>query len=65
MTVRVEVVPSTDDKFPHRVRVTTRDAQGVLQGVRNHRARTEGEAHDIAARIAEACPNLEQRECAS
>jgi len=48
MSVRVDVIPSGDDKYPWRVRVTTRDENEVLVGVRNLRALTEDEAERIA-----------------
>lgn len=46
--VRIDVVPSGDLKYPWKVRVTTRDADGKLVGVRNLRALTEREAEDRA-----------------
>lgn len=64
VTVRIDVIASGDPKYPHRVRVTTRDAHGTLVGVRNHRATTEAEARDIAARLGEHA-NIEDKESAS
>lgn len=51
MTVRVEVLPSGDLKYPWKVRVTTRDEHGRLVGARHLRAFTEGEAEKIAASL--------------
>lgn len=57
MTVRVEVLPSGDLKYPWKVRVTTRDEHGRLVGARHLRAFTEGEAEKIAASLNESDPH--------
>lgn len=46
--VKIDVLPSGDLKYPWKVRVTTRDANGELVGVRNLRALTEREAEGRA-----------------
>lgn len=51
LTVTVDVIPSTDPKWPWKVRITTRQPDGQLVGVRNLRQRTESEAVKHAAQL--------------
>jgi hypothetical protein len=51
MSVRVDILTTGDAKYPYRVRVTTRNEDGHLVGVRNLRAVTEDDANATAARF--------------
>ena len=48
MSVCIDVLPSSDVRYPWRVRIVTRDEHGVLVGVRHIRAYDEREAQAIA-----------------
>jgi hypothetical protein len=49
MSVRVDILSTGDAKYPYRVRVTTRDENECLVGVRNFRAVTEADAQAVAS----------------